>query len=170
MMTHLIRLSCVLLLGSMAIPAIAEQVCHGLGRAYELESSDLGSIVAGDVADNNIYHQVSRGRPNAYWRFIPAGDCTYIIQDVKHNLALVAGEVFDGNVYHQQPGGRLVARWKVYRERTRTSFQSWWGGPGYVEEDNYGLVNVRHNRAIVPGQPTDGKIHFGEYRAAWKLR
>lgn len=125
------------------------QVCSGLDGTYELRDNKFGvAMVAGDVANNHIYHQARQGRANGLWRLSPDEDCTFILRDVKHGLALVGGDVPDGNVYHQQPGFRLVARWRIFRAPT---------------ENQYILRNARHNLSPVPGQVPDGNIYYHEY-------
>lgn len=96
-------------------------------------------IVAGDTADNNVYHQPHNGRLNAQWTLEPVTgpDGTpyvweithpydmyhpdiptdvypvYHIKDMKHRLCLVAGDHADNHVYHQPENGRLNAKWGI---------------------------------------------------------
>lgn len=71
------------------------------------------AIVAGDVADNNLYLQAPNGRDNAKWKLVPLGNNKFHIIDKKHGLALVGGDKADGKIYHQAPNGRANAIWNI---------------------------------------------------------
>lgn len=71
------------------------------------------AIVAGDVADNNLYIQRPNGRDNAKWKLVPLGNNKFYIVDKKHGLAIVGGEKADGHLYHQAPNGRKNAIWNI---------------------------------------------------------
>ena len=74
-------------------------------------------IVAGNIYDNNIYHQDPDNRLNAKWKLVPftdeVGSTTFHLIDKKHNKAIVAGDNADNDVYHQDPNGRPNARWAL---------------------------------------------------------
>jgi len=71
------------------------------------------ALVAGDVNDNNVYHQTIAGRDNELWKLEPLDDGSYHVIDCKHGEALVAGDNADNNTYHQLPNGRLNAQWNI---------------------------------------------------------
>jgi hypothetical protein len=146
------------------------QVCNGsavemLQKAGALELRDAKhgkALLAGDVANSNMYHQDRNGRANALFRFIPAGACEFQIVDAKHNLALVAGDAYNAHVYHQQRRGqRPNARWVLWR----------------VEKDGrelgYILRDAKHRLALVAGDAYNQNVYHqtwsGRLNAVWGL-
>jgi hypothetical protein len=89
-------------------------------------------VVAGDIADSNVYHQPHEGRTNAQWTLEQCSTWTsampsnpfnrtpktetypvYHIRDMKHRLCLVAGDQADSHIYHQPHNNRRNAEWVV---------------------------------------------------------
>jgi len=115
------------------------------------------AIVAGDSADNNLYHQDLNSRDNGKWQFVPAGDGYYYIIDVRHGLGIVAGNSYDGHIYHQAPNNRDNAKWKLV-EKGDNKFQ---------------LIDKKWGKAIVGGNNYDGHLYHQDpglrTNAIWNL-
>lgn len=89
---------------------------------YIFDSDSNLAMLAGDEADNDIYHQLHESRLNAQWELVPVEsvdnpsitDKFYII-DKKHGKALLAGDENDGKVFHQPHNNRANAQWYIQK-------------------------------------------------------
>jgi hypothetical protein len=129
-----------------------------------LELRDLKhdkALVAGDIRNNNLYHQDRQGRQNGLFNFKSVDNCAFEITDTKHNLALVAGDVYNGYVYHQLPQGRANARWELWR--VEGAGKVW----GYV------VMDQKHRQNLIAGDAYDGNVYEqswnGRANGLWRL-
>jgi len=139
--------------------AEASKVCNwSKGTFYYInDAKHRKALVAGNVANNHVYHQSANGRQNAQWQFIPAGNCTYYIVDRKHGRVVLGGDGYNGQLYHQPHRNRTNARWTISRYR---------GG--------YLLTDVKHRRSLIAGNNYDGRVyhqsHQNRTNAIWYIR
>ncbi len=106
---------------------------------YICDQKHLQCIVAGDTADNNVYHQIPHGRANAKWIFISTGEWnSFYICDQKHYKCIVAGDNADNNIYHQNPNGRSNAKW-------------------YKSGAN--ICDYKHHKCLVAGDNADNHVY-----------
>jgi hypothetical protein len=134
------------------------------GWYYIKEVDSNTGIVAGFVADGNVYIQDPTGRDDRKWKAvpIPGKASTYWMYEKMHALALIAGTNYGGNVYHQDPNGRLNAEWTLtipVDGTTGTSSSS--GSSSTNEESVTDCPKFRYHRCRVQQCDVVRELHVG---------
>jgi hypothetical protein len=116
------------------------------GYVHIIDSKHGLCLVAGDVHDGNVYHQLPEGRANAEWLLEPVSPDVYRIKDRKHGKYLIGGEPYDGRLHHYPHDDRADARWRLIRiaEQGREVYQ---------------LREERWNREIATGDSADSNVY-----------
>ena len=133
-------------------------------RLQLVDSKHNLALVAGDVADNNVYHQPPAGRTNAVWTLEPVHPDkpdVFRVRDAKHGKYLVAGDTYDQHVYHQDHEDRPNAEWKLVRVQDPQG------------RELYQLFDLKHAKALVAGDIADTHVYHqdpqGRANALWQL-
>jgi len=146
----------------------------GDGYYYIFDRMHNKAIIAGDVANNQVYHQNPSGRLNAQWRITPSSlPGKYIITDRKHGKSLVAGSNYDGRVYHQPSNNSPAAYWSIEVKQPLINTQ---GPPTFNPQLSYVITDGKHGISLVAGLQSGGdnvvhhKREINQQNSKWSFK